>query len=343
MIKKINFTIYNFVKNLVYFTFSKIIILSLLLAKIQKYKLIYTSSYGFGDNVIFNIFARKKIEKNKIFCYSKTQYEISNFFYDKKNIFKSIILLPKILNETHIAYNYLENSNFFKPIFIKRMASDGKYLPISFLYHGNIKIKKFIISKLKKKEISKDLERVLKKKTITLFIKNFSLNRNNHINFQVRQTRDLKKIYKLINYILKKKINIIILGNNKDHFIKILEKKMVVKNKKNLYLFKNLSKKYSIQDQIYLALKSIGCVGSGSGANSLFGILKNKQLYIDWITQNHDKYWKKRITFMYKRIYNKKTEKTYRMSWYKKYDPSYETIIENNFEEIKKKFNKIFI
>ena len=46
---------------------------------------------------------------------------------------------------------------------------------------------------------------------------------------------------------------------------------------------------------------------------------------------------------MYKRIYNKKTEKTYRMSWYKKYDPSYETIIENNFEEIKKKFNQIFI
>lgn len=133
------------------------------------------------------------------------------------------------------------------------------------------------------------------------------------------------------------------MGNKQDHFIKIIKKNSKLTNKDNLYLFKNLSKDYSIHDQVYLALKSLGWVGSGSGANALFGILNKKLLYIDWITQNHDKYWKNNITFLYKKIYNKKTKKTYKMSWYKQYDPLSEKIIENNYQEIEKKFNYLFI
>ena len=152
MINKINLKLSNFLKKSVYYIYSKIIILSLVVAKIRKIKLIYTESFGFGDNVIFNVFAKSKIQKSKIFCFSQTQYEIASFFYDKKFIYKSIILLPKILNESHIGYNYLIKNNFFKPVFLTRKAYDGKFLPISFLYQGNKNIKKFIISRLKKKK-----------------------------------------------------------------------------------------------------------------------------------------------------------------------------------------------
>ena len=45
----------------------------------------------------------------------------------------------------------------------------------------------------------------LLKKYICLFIKNFSLTKNNHLFFQVRQTRNLDKIYKLIKFLNNKK------------------------------------------------------------------------------------------------------------------------------------------
>lgn len=332
---------FNLLKFFIYYIYSKIIILSLIIAKIKGNKPVYTSSFGFGDNVVFNIFAKNKITKNKIFCFSKTQYEVANFFYNKKYIYRSIILLPKALSESHIGYNFLVKSKFFKSLFLKRKACDGKLIPISFYFQGNYQIKKFIINRLKQKKISENLKKILKKKTMTLFVKNFSLKKKNHINFQVRQTRNLEKIYALINYILKKKINLIILGNNKDHFIKILENNKKITKKKNLYLFKNISKDYSIQDQAYLALKSIGWVGSGSGANAFFGLLNKKLLYIDWIIQLSDKYMKN-IKYIYKKIYNKKLKITYKMNWYDKYDAKNEIIIENNFQEIKKNLKKYF-
>ena len=49
-------------------------------------------------------------------------------------------------------------------------------------------------------------------------------------------------------------------SNIRDNFIKILSLKMKQKKLKNIFLLKDLSDNYSIQDQAYVALKSIGYI-----------------------------------------------------------------------------------
>ena len=65
---------------------------------------------------------------------------------------------------------------------------------------GNKKIINFIKKKIFKINFSNEIINFTKKKYICLFIKNFSLTKNNHLFFQVRQTRKLDKIYKLIKF-----------------------------------------------------------------------------------------------------------------------------------------------
>ena len=184
---------------------------------------------------------------------------------------------------------------------------------------------------------------VLTKKTITLFVKNFSLYglTNKNINYQVRQTRNLDKIYKLIKFITKKKFNIIILGTNKDHFIKIIKNKKIINNK-NIFLFKNLSKNYSIADQAYLANYSSGYVGNGSGSCIFFDILKKKLLLIDYVNLKYINLWKSNKIFIFKKIYYKKEKKIKLFDMYTQYNRNICKIIESTYTEIKSNFIKNF-
>ena len=50
--------------------------------------------------------------KNKIFCFSNLQYKIARFFFKDKFIYKSLILMPEILNETHLGINLNHIKNF---------------------------------------------------------------------------------------------------------------------------------------------------------------------------------------------------------------------------------------
>ena len=135
-------------------------------------------------------------------------------------------------------------------------------------------------------------------------IKNFSLENkvNKDINFQVRQTRDLNKVYKLINYIKNKDIKIIIIVKIRDNFIKII-KNNIIDNKK-VFLFKDLSRKYSIADQVYLAQKSTGFVGNGYGAMIFFDILKKKTILFDYVWVKHNNLFHKNRLCLYKKVVN---------------------------------------
>lgn len=334
--KKILNYLFNVFKFLIYYIYYKLTIFSLLLGKIKNKKYLYTNHFGFGDFVVYCYIMKQKIFKKKIFCYSKLQYDIAKFFFEKKYIEKSIILLPKFLSESHLGPNFLEKNKNFTPTKTPdwRM-SNNTILPTHYWFPRNTQSILYAKRRIQIKKISSKLNNFFKKPTILFFIKNFSQKKRNHLNFQVRQTRDLKKIFKLFVFLKKKKINILLLGNNNDHFIQIARR--FLKNKKfsNINFLIDLSKNYSINDQVFAAHNSIGYLGSSSGGNIFSLILKKKMIIIDSPYWYADKYWKN-IKFLYKKIYDKKLKTTKRFLWQKNYDEKRYKIIENDYESIKK-------
>ena len=324
-----------YLKFLIYFIFSKIIFLLIYFSRLKKINLLYTNHFGFGDYLFFCVKLRNKLNSNtKIFCYSKLQNEIASFFFEKKNIVNSFLLMPKFMNESHIGYQFLSKNIIYKPSNFKRVAPDNSLVPISDWYKGTQNSIEFIKQKINNSKISKDLIDIFQKPTLCLFIKNFSKYKNNHLNFQVRQTRDLNKINQLLEFLDKKKINILILGTKKDHFVQLLENDMKNRKYNNIYLFKNISKKFSIADQAFSAYNSIGYVGSATGTMGFFGLLNKQVILVDAVSYYADKYWDN-FTFLYKKILNKKYKTIQIFSWKKYYDPKENDIIENSYEDIK--------
>ena len=113
-----------------------------------------------------------------------------------------------------------------------------------------------------------------------------------------------------------------------------MPKKIKEKKLKNIFLFKNLSKNYSINDQAYTAYKSIGYVGSSTGANIFCLALNKKIILIDSPLWYADKFWGN-VNFLYKKIYNKKNKIVQKFVWQKYYNPTKYKIIETNYKQIK--------
>lgn len=330
----------NYIKFLIYFLFSKIILLSIYVSRLKKINLLYTSHFGFGDYLFFCVEIREKLDsKTKIFCFSKLQNEIASFFFDKKYIVNSYFLMPKFMSESRIGYQLLSKNINFKPTNLKRIAPDNSLVPISDLYYGTENSIEFIKKKIDSFTISSGIIKIFKKPTLCLFIKNFSKYKNNHLNFQVRQTRNLNEINYLLNFLDNQNINILILGTKKDHFIQLLQKDIKKEKFKNVYFFKDLSKNFSIVDQAFSAYKAIGYVGSSTGTMGFFGMLNKKVIIVNAVSDYADKYWSN-FTFLYKKIFNKKTKSTEVFTWKKNYDPIDNKIIENSYEEIKDSIEK---
>ena len=74
-----------------------------------------------------------------------------------------------------------------------------------------------------------------------------------------------------------------------------------INNLDHIYLFKNLSRNYSISDQAIIAFKSKGYLGSNSGANGFFGLFLKKHLIFDDVVLNTHKKWQN-FNFLYKKI-----------------------------------------
>tara|TARA_B110000977_G_scaffold113490_1_gene146883 strand:- start:8053 stop:9048 length:996 start_codon:yes stop_codon:yes gene_type:complete len=312
------------------------ILFSIYFYKIKK-NILYTNDFGFGDYLIYCVEVRSKVNhKTKIFCFSKLQNEIASFFFKKKYIINSFILMPRFMNETHMGYNFLNGKKIFKPTKFTRLVGNGIKAPISQIHNGNKNSIQFIKKRINSSKISNKIIETLRKPTLCLFIKNFSKNFNNHMNFQIRQTRNLNKINHLIFFLSRLKINIIILGKNKDHYIKLLPIIIKKQKLKNIFLLKDLSDNYSISDQAYTALNSIGYIGSASGAMDFFGLLNKKIILIDHVFTNFDKYRKKNFKFLYKKVYDKQKQITKKVHWYKFYNPKKYKFIECTFEDIKK-------
>lgn len=323
-------------KHILYYFFSKLIFFSIFYLNRKKINLFYTDRAGYGDFIFFCLELKKQLNNhNKIFCYTKIQYEIARFFYEEKYIAKNIFLLPSfIINTNYISNQFLIKSKYFRPTHLTRPAPDNEdiNLPISEWWNGNNLSIKYIASRIEKFEISKQIKKICEKKTLCIFVKNFSNFKNNHLNFQVRQTRDLNKIYKLINFLSDKNLNIVILGKKNDNFVKTFPN-FILETKKNVFLFNDLSKDHSISDQAYLAQNSIGYLGNMSGPTSFYGILNKEGIIIDAASFYTDHYFKN-FLFLYKKIYDKKNKNLKNFVWQQYYEPDNFEIVENTYEEI---------
>lgn len=331
MIKKF---IKKFLKFIIYSFYSKIILTELKLRDLlfQKEELIYSSSFGFGDFIVFCANLINKLNnKKKILCYSINQLEVASFFFNNNKINKTVFKLPKYLNETYLGNNYLKKSKYFKPRIIKNYLAK-KNVGLSRVFYGNRTIIKYIKNKLRKNKINKNLKDVFKKKTISIFIKHYS-DKIEFTNYGRRQTADLVKIYKIINFLINKNFNVLILGTKFDKFTNLC-KLNYKKNMKNIFFLNEISKNYCIQDQVFVALNSEGYIGSNSGANIFFHLLNKNNIIIDTAYENTHKMFKKNTRWLYKKI--KIFNKFEKLHHYKNYNLNNvkNNLLENSYNEI---------
>ena len=88
-------------------------------------------------------------------------------------------------------------------------------------------------------------------------------------------------------------------------------------------------------DQAYVALHSLGYIGSSFGPNIFCLILKKKLVIVDSPYYYSDKY-RDNYTFLYKKLYNKINKNFKKFIWQKYCNPATYKIFETNYKEIKK-------
>jgi hypothetical protein len=331
----------NSIKYLIYYLFYKSIILQIIInKKFCKKKIFYNDDFGFGDFIVFCVTIRFLLKKNqgKIYCYSMLQYEIASFFFEKENIQSSLIKLPFFLSETYLGSNFLSKSKYFEPYTITKINPKTGY---GLSVRPSTNIKKFILNRLRRYKPNNPIKSLVKKKYLCLFVKHYHSN-NNLILPSVRQTANLHKIKLVINFLLKKNINIILLGKKNDIFLKKIKKLSSSK----IFILNNYSKNYSFFDQLYIASNSEGYIGSATGVSIPFYFFKKKILIFDTYFMENDRY-AKNINFLYKKVLIKKKFITLTRN-YLETNKNIRLILEENSSEIiikniKKVFKNLFI
>ena len=237
---------------------------------------IYSKFIGFGDyfNFFFYLKLKNKLKNKNILCFNKTQLKIVKFFFPKNIVKKVFFTFPEQFswNSNSLLVKIL-NSFFFKPYIIKE-ADD--------YFKSSYKTKKLLLSLCNNQKVTKNITNFFDKKYICIYVRHY----NENVNSQtpcIRQTANLNKIFKIISFLIKKKINIVVLGLKSEPFqIRI---KSLFRNKYNnkLFYFSDLTDSYSLEDQLQIVNNSLGCIASPSGHLTLFHYLNKKVILFDYI------------------------------------------------------------
>lgn len=283
---------------------SKLIAINLfLLNKFTKDKYFYNNSGGFGDSYTFFLETFFLIHKKKKYVplsYTNYQKSIIDFLFSKsKNIFFSI---PKFI-PIYQTISKIKKSIFFKPYnnvsFYSAGTQDLKIL-------NNNLTKNLLEQKLLKSKISKNILFLKNEIYICMHIKYYNNNVNDLKGSNARQTTNFEKVFFLINFFLKHKIKILILGNKYDKSIPIIKKKCFTNHSNTIFYFQDLTDEYSFADQVFITKHSKGYVGSGAGMADLFYFLKKKSICFDT-------YYDKKVENIFKKKYRKYLYKKIKM------------------------------
>ena len=291
-------------KKLIYLIFANLINLNLFLIK-KKYKskLIYNYNASFGDSLIFNIINYEKIinKKKKLIIFSSFEKKIAELFFNKEHIYTPLVHLPNFIPVYQLSNELKKKKNFkikkIKTNFFSNKIFKKKYMFIL----DNILNKRF-------EQINPKIKIFKKKKFILIFIKHYNKNINDINGSCNRQTADLSKIFLILKFILRKKIKIIVMGNQRDKSVNIIENK--IKNK-NLFFFKNLSQNENLVDQLFLHKHSQFGIGNDGGVWTMSFFFQKKTFLFDTCISSGNKLYEKykNIIFMPKKItFENKTE-----------------------------------
>jgi hypothetical protein len=220
----------NLLKNIVIKIYSKLIILNLWFLYSEKnVRYFYNHSLGFGDSFDYylnNYYIISKNKKNLPLSFGNFHQEIINFFFKNyKNIFFKITKsMPYygIINE-------VKKSKYFNPK-ISYKLDKNFLMKDEFLGRKNLYSKQIIIKKLNEYKISKSIKDLCNKKYVCLFVKFYNNNINDISNIAaIRQTTNFTKIFQIINFLKKKKIFTIIIGDKFDKGTVFLKNKGIAR------------------------------------------------------------------------------------------------------------------
>jgi len=292
-----------FLKEFIYKFFSNLINFNLYLKKNSNTEYIYSNKISFGDIFTFCIENYFKItnKKNKIIIFSKLEKKITELFFKKKIIEKLFILIPSFIPTYRISF-LLKSKKYFNPP--KTYNLNEAKLKVQ-NKHKNL-LTRILNNNIH--NISPELIKFQYEKYYLIFIKHYDKNKNSINDAHSRATSNLKKVYRLINFLSKNKV--IILGDKKDKSYKIL--KNYYKIKKNIFFFQDLSKNQSMLDQLFVHYYATLAIGSASGAFIMSIYLKKKIIFFDTLKFEINKnslLTSKNIKNIFKKIiYNKKEE-----------------------------------
>ena len=319
------------------YIYSRLINFNLMLINSSSKKFYYNHSLAFGDSMCYYLHFYKDIvasKKNIPLAFGGFQQEIIEFFFYnyKKIFFKIYSFMPY-----YRICKYLWNSSHFKPTINyyldkNNMMTDELLLKKDY----DLTLKKI----LKKKKIKIEIKKLTKNKYICFFFKYYNNNINDIFSLpSARQSTDINKIENIISYLILKKFKIFVFGDYKDKGTLILKKKY----HNNPYIYFMSDFRVNVSEQIYIANQSQGYVGNQAGTIIPFLLLKKKTLVFDCISTPYIKVNTdlSHATYLFKKIIinNKKIKLHIRYLSYKKKF----SVIENNFNEIKIKINKIFL
>lgn len=304
------FLIRNFLIDRFSFIYANLIAINLYILNKLKIKIYYNHSIGFGDSFLFYISQYSNIIKKGgyVFNFGYLTDQTIKYLFDKKKVIRSFFYIPKIFPHYKILF-YLRKNNNFSPTFKKK-----EQITKTYQFKNTDYIKNLLITKLTNQKPSFNIEKIFKKKFISISIKHYNEDKNYLIGSGPRATANLKPIIKTLLYFVSMNFQICILGlKNEKSFIELKKK---FKKNSNIKFLADISEKYSFTDQLYIAKNSIGFLGSAGGVFSLYYLLQKKCVLINApigkelfaYPQNH-KHEKKYNRFLFKKIYmNSKTK-----------------------------------
>ena len=267
-----------------------------ILNSFSKYKYIYPEYVSFGDTYMFylyNYLNIKKDKKKKVILFGKTDSKIIKLIFEKDkykiNHFYIFDFLPD-----HPIHEELRKKKNFKP----------KICDYTKLRNKDT-IKNLInINFNKKKIVSKNLIEFCKRPYFLIFIKFYNKDYNNIIGSAARQTSNLDKVENIIKFLFEKKFNVLVIGNKFDKSINEIKKFELKNHNQNINFFVNLSKEYSLFDQLYAVNNSKGFIGNGCGFTEPVYFQKKKLVIFDYPFDpvrdpRHNAEFKK---FLYKKV-----------------------------------------
>ncbi len=292
----------RFLKKLILNIYAEFVILNyFLVSKLNKNKLFYNSSLGFGDSFHFylkNYLLIAKNKKNFVLSFGKINSISANFFFDKVKVISFVFKIPERFHYDII--KKIQNTKTFKQGFTSDYRDTyTEEFKKNVLFKNKDSYKR-LLSKLAKKKA--DVKFTFKN-YICINIKHYDEKIDNISGSHTRQTPDLNKVYKVINYLSSRNINCVILGNKFDKFIIKIKKKInTFQNKEKIFFFQDSDNYENLANQIMLAKNSKGYIGSDGGIMSIFYYLQKKIIVFDSYFTPSIGIEDKDIIYIYKKI-----------------------------------------